>query len=164
MNAPVSVYLSAGSNIEPARHLRAAVAALRERYGALRLSPVYRSAPVGFAGQDFLNLVIGFETSERPAEILRFLESLHRRAGRDRRGGRLSSHSLDLDLLLYGDLVCETPPLPRDDILDYAFVLAPLADLAPDLAHPVSGRRIGELWAAFDKAQPPLKRIDLDLG
>ena len=125
---------------------------------------MYRSAPVGFDGRDFLNLVIAFETRDPPEEILRFIESLHRRAGRDRAAGRLSSHSLDLDLLLYGDLVCEQPPLPRDDILDYAFVLAPLADLAPALEHPLSGRRIDDLWAAFDRAQQPLRRVDIDLG
>ncbi|MDJ0929305.1 MAG: 2-amino-4-hydroxy-6-hydroxymethyldihydropteridine diphosphokinase [Gammaproteobacteria bacterium] len=167
MNAvaqPVSVFLSAGSNIDPVRHLRQAIAALDERYGPLQLSPVYRSAPVGSAGEDFLNLVIGFRTSETPDQVVAVLEDLHRQAGRERAVDGTASHTLDLDLLLHGDTVRDDEiRLPRPDILKFAFVLAPLTDLAPDLRHPVTGQSMQELWNAFDRDSQPLAREPVQL-
>ena len=162
--AAVDVYVSAGSNIDAAYHLRNACCALKARYPDLRISPVYRSAPVGFAGDDFLNLVVGFGTTDSVDQILEFLDSLHRQAGRQRDMPRLSSHTLDLDLLLYGDRISEhRPQLPHPDILHCAYVLAPLADLAPDQCHPVVGRRFAELWAVFDRHSQPLQREAMTL-
>lgn len=162
----VTAYVSAGSNIDPLPNLRLAVAELRRRFGRLRLSPVYRTPAVGFAGDDFLNLVLAFETSEPAAEVVAELERLHTLAGRQRGPNAFASRTLDLDLLLYGDAVMPEPPVkvPREDIRKYAFVLGPLADLAPGLVHPVTGETIGSLWAAFDRQGQPLTRIDVDLG
>lgn len=162
--APARVYLSAGSNIDPVKHLRQAIAALEERYGRLQLSPAYRSAPVGSPGEDFLNLVIGFQTSDTPEQIVAVLEELHRQAGRERAADGIASHTLDLDLLLHGDTIREDDiTLPRPDITQYAFVLAPLADLAPELRHPVTGQSMQELWQQFDRASQPLVRESLQL-
>ncbi|MXW21550.1 MAG: 2-amino-4-hydroxy-6-hydroxymethyldihydropteridine diphosphokinase [Gammaproteobacteria bacterium] len=149
MKASVRVYVSAGSNIDPRANLEAACAALKERYPDLELSPVYESPAEGFSGPPFLNLVVSFRTNEAPEEILEALAEREALVGRDRSGGKFASRTLDLDLLLYGDRVDEALKLPHPDIERYAFVLKPLADLAPHLRHPVSGATIAELWRSF---------------
>ena len=147
-----TVYLGLGSNIDAGKNLQIAVDALRRRYGELTLSPVYRSAPVGFEGPDFLNLVVALATEATPLEVLDEIERIHAMAGRQRGPDRYSSRPLDIDLLLYGD------------ILAYGFVLRPLADIAPDLAHPVTGRTIGDHWRAFDdRDRHPLTPVDVIL-
>ena len=158
------MYLGLGSNIDAERNLRLAVAALRRRYGELTLSPVYRSAALGFDGPDFLNLVVGLTTDASPHEILDEIERIHALAGRSRGPDRYSSRPLDIDLLLYGDRVEPAPlRLPRSDILEYGFVLRPLADIAADRVHPVTGRTIGEHWREFDGARHPLTTVDVIL-
>ena len=149
MTAPARVFVSAGSNIDPRAHLEAACAALEKQYGALTRSPVYESAPVGFSGPFFLNMVVAFETTGTPEQTLAFLAELETRAGRDRSMGKFSSRTLDLDLLLHGDTMDEALKLPHPDIERYAFVLRPLADLAPNLRHPINGATMQELWASF---------------
>lgn len=161
----VRALVGLGSNLERSKNLRLGVAELRERFGPLQLSPVYRNPAVGFDGPDFYNLVAAFDTDRAPDELVAVFEDIHRRAGRDRRRERLSSRTLDIDLLLYGDCVQDEPPLPRDDVLEYAFVLKPLVDIAPELRHPVSGRTLLDHWRdMLASGEPvPLSRIDLDL-
>jgi len=149
VSAAVRVFVSAGSNIDPRANLEAACAALKDHYPDLELSPLYESPAEGFSGPPFLNLVVSFRTNETPEEILEALAEREALAGRDRSGGKFASRTLDLDLLLYGDRVDEALKLPHPDIERYAFVLKPLADLAPDLRHPVSGVTIAELWQSF---------------
>ncbi len=141
-------YVSIGSNIERERHIQAALDALRERFGAVAHSPVYETAAVGFAGPPFYNLVAAFDTDWSPAELDAFFKSLEAAAGRERGGERFAPRTLDIDLLLWGDVVRrDAPPrLPRDEILRYAFVLQPLAELAPDRVHPETGRTLAALW------------------
>lgn len=148
-NPPASVFVSAGSNLDPRANLEAACRGLKERYREIELSPLYRSPAAGFSGPDFLNLVVGFRTEEAPAEIIERLAKLEANAGRDRSGGKYSSRTLDLDLLLYGDLINASLKLPHPDIERYAFVLKPLADLAPKLRHPTTGLTLSELWQSF---------------
>lgn len=154
----IEVFLSVGSNVEPARHIAAGVALLRARYGALALSPVYECPPVGFSGALFHNLVLSLATAESPFDVQQTLREIEQRCGRSRQGPRLQARSLDLDLILYGDQIIdgEALRLPRADILRYAFVLRPLADLAPQHRHPRLGRTYAELWRDFPqrKAQP----------
>ena len=159
--APVPVFVSIGSNIEPERHIRMAVQRLRERFGPLTVSPVYRSAAEGFEGEEFLNLVVGFSSGESPHVIVEELEKLHAAAGRVRGNSALASRTLDLDLLLYGDQVLNDGPVrvPRTDVTRYGFVLGPLADIAPDVRHPVTGERLADLWARFDKERHPIRRL-----
>ena len=147
--APVRAFVSAGSNIEPRANLQAACAALKERYPDLAISPVYESPAEGFSGPPFLNLVVSFRTSESPQEILQVLAEREALAGRDRSGGKFSSRTLDLDLLLYGNRVDEALKLPHPDIGRYAFVLKPLADLAPNLRHPVTAATLSEHWQSL---------------
>jgi 2-amino-4-hydroxy-6-hydroxymethyldihydropteridine diphosphokinase len=86
-------------------------------------------------------------------------------AGRRRGPEKFSSRPLDIDLLLYGSRVDPEPPLrlPRRDILEHGFVLRPLADVAPGLVHPLTGRTIAEHWQEFDVDSHPLTRVDVIL-
>ena len=159
------VFLGLGSNIDAESNLRLAVAELRSRFGELVLSPVYRSAALGFEGADFLNLVVGLRTDLSPNDLLVFIETIHSLAGRVRGPERYTSRPLDIDLLLYGDLVDPDPPLrlPRRDILVHSFVLRPLSEIAPDFIHPETQRSIAEHWREFDAACHPLTPVDVIL-
>ncbi|MGH8338618.1 MAG: 2-amino-4-hydroxy-6-hydroxymethyldihydropteridine diphosphokinase, partial [Gammaproteobacteria bacterium] len=135
------IFVGIGSNVEPERRVREAVQGLRQRFGALRISPVYQNPAVGFKGDDFLNLVVTFESSESVTAVHVALDEIESRSGRLRGGPRFAPRTLDLDLLLYGNLISEAPiRLPRREILNYAYVLKPLADLAPEQNHPLTGR------------------------
>ncbi len=156
------VFVSVGSNVDRERHLRGGLADLARAFAGLRCSPVYESEPVGFTGDPFYNLVASFET-ELPVEAVETrLSAIEDRHGRVRDGERFGPRTLDLDLLLYGDLVVDGPGLrlPRAEILEYAFVLKPLADLAPELLHPLAGRTLAQLWAERRGSTPPLAVVD----
>lgn len=157
----VDVYVSAGSNVDPEDNLRFACAELRRRFGSIDVSSVYRNSPVGFTGDDFLNLVLRFRTDESPEAVIAELERLHRLAGRVRGSARFAPRTLDLDLLLYGSAVLPDPPVrvPREDIGDYGFVLGPLAELAPELRHPVTLETMAAMWARFDRESHPMERV-----
>jgi len=161
----VTVFLGLGSNIDARSNLRLAVSELRERFGELIVSPVYQSRALGFDGDDFLNMVVGLETDMSPHDLLDCFESIHALAGRVRGPDRYTSRPLDIDLLLFGDLVdCEPPlRLPRRDVLAHNFVLRPLSEIAPDLVHPATQRTISEHWQSFDAACHPLTPVDVIL-
>ncbi|MCC6302887.1 MAG: 2-amino-4-hydroxy-6-hydroxymethyldihydropteridine diphosphokinase [Gammaproteobacteria bacterium] len=152
------VYVSIGSNIDRAAHIRAGVAALRERFRALRLSTVYETKAVGFAGDDFYNLVVCFDTERDVRRVASDLREIELAAGRERGTGRFAARTLDLDLLLYDDLVLDEEGirLPRDEILEYAFVLGPLAEIAAEASHPVLGTTFGALWEGFRRTEDSL--------
>lgn len=149
-------YVSIGSNIEKEKHVRAAVRALRQHYGTLTISRVYESSPVGFVGDNFYNLVVGFDTEESIDAVCAQLTAIEHANGRRRDGVRFGPRTLDLDLILYGDRVQHDGdcPLPRPEIREHAFVLRPLADIAPRERHPESGETYAAMAAAFhDPAQ-----------
>ena len=153
-------FLGLGSNIDPDANIRLGLAEIERRIGPPEVSPVYRAPALGFDSADFLNLVVGVETALSPEALLDAIEAIHVAAGRERDSGtRWVARTLDIDLLTYGDLVAPDPPLrvPRGDILDYAFVLRPLAELAPDAIHPLTGRTFREHWAEFDASDQPLE-------
>ncbi len=155
------IFVSLGSNIDRDHHLRRAATALREAFAGIALSPVYESAAFGFDGPPFYNAVARAETGLELDAVLGELRRIEDAQGRVRHADSFHSRTLDLDLLLYDDLVLETPTvaLPRDEILRHAFVLAPLADLAAEQRHPVSGVSYADLWAGFDQAKQPLMRV-----
>lgn len=156
-------YLGLGSNVDARANIRSGIAALRATFGEVALSPIYRAPAVGFAGDDFINLVACIETALGPLELRDFLHELEDRHGRDRSQPKFSDRTLDIDILLYDDLYLLSPALeiPRDEILTAAHVLRPLADLAPDLQHPVLRRGMAELWGEFPGDQAGLEVIDL---
>ena len=144
------VYLSLGSNLEPQKNLAAAVAELRQRFGAVLVSPTYRFAAVGFDGPDFLNLAVGIDTDLEPHALNDWLHALEARHGRRRDVPRYSSRTLDIDIVLYGDRVLSGAghlEIPRGELLQ-TFVLQPLADIAPQAMHPVLRRSRAELWSS----------------
>ena len=159
------VYVSLGSNMDPEVNLQTGVRELRRRFGELQVSAVYRNAAVGFDGDDFLNLVAAFESDISAREVCESIDGIHNLVGRVRDSGKWESRPLDIDLLLYNDLVKDEPPVrvPRGDVLEYSFVLRPLAELAPDLRHPVTGRTMLEHWQAFDASEHPLEMVSVDL-
>lgn len=146
-----TVYLGLGSNQDAERHIASGILALRETFGQLDISPMYRSTAVGFEGSDFINGAARIQTDWPVGRLKQWLCDLEDRHGRDRSQPKFSDRSLDIDILLYGDQigVINDLELPREEILKYAHVLKPLADLAPDLAHPVTGRTFADHWKTF---------------
>lgn len=157
------VYLGLGSNIEPERHLRAGIVALEEKFGRLRLSPVYRSAAVGFPGADFINACAEIETGLEPVDLKAWLSGLEDAHGRRRGMPKFSDRTLDIDVLLHGDRVGDfgEVTLPRGEILKYAHVLKPLTDLIPGHRHPLTGKTFAEHWRDYD-GDRGLEVVDFD--
>lgn len=157
------VYVAAGSNIQPEMNLRSALAALKRRVGDLRLSRAYRNRAAGFEGPDFINLIIGFETELTLTEVMSVLQAVEGLCGRARKAPKFEPRTMDLDLLLYGDMVCATHAvtLPRPDLIKRAYMLGPLAELAPDLVHPTLKQTMAELWKGFDQAAHPLQVVEI---
>jgi 2-amino-4-hydroxy-6-hydroxymethyldihydropteridine diphosphokinase len=160
----VTVYVGLGSNLDRENRLRRAVAALREQFGAVELSPVYNSAAVGFHGSDFLNLVARFDSDREIESIVKIFHRIEDDLGRDRSLPKFASRPIDLDMLLYGDRIIDLPGIrtPRPEILENAFVLKPLQDLAPDLLHPEAGETMVELWRRMAPDAPGLEVYPLD--
>lgn len=158
------VWLSLGSNVDRERHIGAALAALRGQFGALVVSPVYDCGAVGFAGDPFLNLVVGIDTAWSVGELAAWLRALEEANGRVREPGRrFNDRTLDIDILTYGDAtgVIDGVELPRGEILRHAFVLRPLADVAPEELHPVLRVGYRELLARKDFSGQPMVRVEL---
>jgi len=155
------VFVAAGSNVEPERNLAKAAAALAKHFPDIEFSPWYRNAAVGFAGEDFINFVLGFSTDRSVHEVRETLREVEALCGREPGAPKWAPRSMDLDMLLYGDLVHDEPGLhlPRPDLLKRPFMLGPLADLVPELRHPTEHATIGELWQRFDRAAHPMTRV-----
>lgn len=158
-----TVYLGIGSNLRPEHNFKLAVQELARRFELIDVSQVYRNKAVGFKGDDFLNAVACIATTLSPQELSDNLEEIHDLAGRRRGASANVSRTLDIDLLLYDDLVVNNPPLqlPRDDILLYPFVLGPLAEIAPKLVHPETGRTMASHWADVAPNTYSLTKEDL---
>lgn len=158
------VFLGVGSNIEREENIRGAIGALRAAFGELVISPVYESRAVGFDGDNFYNLVVAFDTDREPGEVARQVQEIERRFGRERHPQRFAPRTLDLDVLLYGNLILQEGGLdiPRKDIGRYAFVLRPLVDIAGDRRHPVTGESFAELWRRFNSSDQDLWQVDVD--
>jgi 2-amino-4-hydroxy-6-hydroxymethyldihydropteridine diphosphokinase len=156
------VFVAAGSNVEPERNLAKAAAELQRVFGEVRFSPWYRNRAVGFEGDDFINLVVGFETNLPLSEVIGRLREIETLCGRPRNAPKWAPRSMDLDILLYGDVVVDEPQLklPRPDLLKRPYMLGPLADIAPEVRHPTENMTIGELWQRFDRDAHPMQKID----
>ncbi len=161
-------YLSLGSNIDAERNLHSAVKALRSQFGDVLLSPIYQTTAVGFDGDDFLNAAARLETGLEPAALDAWLHALEDSHGRRRDVPRFSSRPLDIDLLLYDNLVLKgrgNLELPRPELAEQAFVLRPMLDIAPQCVHPTIGRTLREIWASMpvaDRERVRVSRVGLD--
>ena len=156
------IYLSLGSNIDREARLTFALDALHRLFGDLILSPVYESDSVGFEGDSFYNLVVGIDTEESIREVSSKLKKIEDDNGRDRTAPRFGPRSLDIDILTMDDFCGEQDgiTLPREEVLENAFVLLPLSDVAPDVVHPVTGFTFAEHWKKYDQAKQRLWRVD----
>jgi 2-amino-4-hydroxy-6-hydroxymethyldihydropteridine diphosphokinase len=154
-------YISIGSNIDKDKNILASLHALEHHFGKLTPSSIYESESVGFTGDTFYNLVVGFNSELGVKEVAKQLRQIELDNGRTRDSQKFSSRTLDLDLILYDDLILNDGRLqiPRDEIERYAFVLEPLAEIAPALKHPISHISYAELWEKFDNTHLKQKRV-----
>ena len=154
-------FISIGSNIDKEIHIPSSLNALKKQFGKLVISSLYETEAVGFEGDDFHNLIVQFDAiceAKAVAKLLRQIELDH---GRTRDSRKYAARTLDLDLILYGDQIISDGRLqiPRDEIERYAFVLEPLAEIAPDFLHPISHKSYAQLWSEFDKTNLEQKKI-----
>jgi len=150
------VYLGLGTNLgNKEQNLRFAVQDIEKRIGkVVSLSAFYATAPWGFSSDNaFLNAAVCVETELSPLEILSITQSIEHEMGRIHKSvnGVYSDRVIDIDLLLCGSLVLDTPALrlPHPLMQERSFVMEPLAEIAPEVVHPVSGKTIRELYRAL---------------
>lgn len=155
------IHVGIGSNVARRSNIRSGVCALREHFGDVAVSMVYESAAIGFEGDPFYNLVARFESDRDINALVTTLRQIEDRHHRDRTLPSFGPRTLDIDLLLYGNVVSHEGKLqlPRDEIDRYAFVLRPLAELSGEWRHPVSGQAFSEMWQHFDQPSQPLTVI-----
>lgn len=152
------IYLSIGSNIDRERSIRRAIEQLREIFGKLTISTVYESEAVGFDGDAFYNLVVGFDSASGWEDIQQQLRQIEDDNGRERGAEKFNPRTLDIDLLIYGDLDLQDRgiDLPRAEIFEYAFVLKPLSEIAGMECHPQTGEDYSTIWSRFDHSTQTL--------
>ncbi|UXA50344.1 2-amino-4-hydroxy-6-hydroxymethyldihydropteridine diphosphokinase [Xanthomonas prunicola] len=159
-----TVLLSLGSNVQPTHYLRLAVAALRTRFGQIDVSPAYRMPAVDFDGPDFVNNAVVLQTDLELDALDHWLHALEDAHGRDRSCPHFSDRTLDVDVVFFGDCIVEGPRhlrIPRPE-LKHAFVLKPLADIAPDFIDPLSGQTLAALWQAHPQYGSAFTTVELD--
>ena len=148
------IFFSLGSNIKPEKNIEFAKKQLQKNFGELLVSSLFKTKAVGFKGDDFFNLVIKASTHERPETVINHLHDIERQTGREPSTGQFNSRTLDIDLLLYGDLINASFNLPRDEILKYEFVLEPLAEIFPEGIHPIENKSYQALFFELKALSP----------
>ena len=160
-----AVYVAAGSNVAPLENLRRALDVLDRHFAPLTVSGAYANAAVGFAGEDFINLVVGFRTDLTVQQVIDRLHEAEVACGRERLAPKWAPRTMDLDILLYGDKVCVEPgfTLPRPDLLKRPYMLGPAAEIVPGFVHPLTRRTLDDLWREMHSTQAAhaLRPVDL---
>jgi 2-amino-4-hydroxy-6-hydroxymethyldihydropteridine diphosphokinase len=157
------VFVAGGSNVEPEKNLKLALAELERSHGPLHISPAYRNQAVGFEGVDFINLVVGFKTNDDVIQVRERLQKIEALCGRPPDAPKWAPRSMDLDILLFGDEVRDEPGLvlPRPDLVRRPYMLKPIVDIAPDFEHPTLHKTMRELWEAFEEKDHQMSVVDL---
>ena len=154
-------FISIGSNIDKEIHIPSSLNALKKQFSNIVTSSLYETEAVGFEGDDFHNMIVQFDSSLEAKAVAKILRQIELDHGRTRDSRKYAARTLDLDLILYGNLIISDGRLqiPRDEIERYAFVLEPLAEIAPDFLHPVSHKSYAQLWDEYDKTGLMQKKI-----
>ena len=157
------VHLNVGSNQNRRINIRLAIKAIEQYFSNIVLSSLFESPSEGFKGNDFYNVGVNITTLKTSNEVVDILRDIENSLGRDRSLPKFSSRMIDLDLVLYGGIIDETLNVPRKDILKYAFVLAPLAELNPEAIHPLESTSYQNLWKTFQSKQDyNLKKYNIE--
>jgi 2-amino-4-hydroxy-6-hydroxymethyldihydropteridine diphosphokinase len=160
------VYVAIGGNVDPERWFPVAARELQRRFPGAKFSSCYRNPAYGFEGADFINAVAGFDTARSPDSVVNDCHEVEALCGRRRDDPKWAPRVMDVDLLLHGDTIAETSAyrLPRPDLLRRCYMLGPLAEIAPALRHPATGRTIAEHWQELSREPHSLERIALPLN
>jgi 2-amino-4-hydroxy-6-hydroxymethyldihydropteridine diphosphokinase len=160
------VFVAIGSNVDAAERMVQAAGALKRSFSDTHFSHCYANPAFGFEGPNFINAVVGFHTELPIPPLLAVLRDIEFQCGRGADDPKWGPRAMDLDLLLYDAVVGAGAgyTLPRPDLLKRAYMLGPLAQLAPQCVYPPAGPTIGQLWARFPNAQHSLTRVELDLN
>ena len=151
------IYIGIGSNVNPSYHINCGLTALEQQFCQLVVSSVFETEPVDSSGNNFYNLVVACLTDDEPQQVVVKLKQIEQQNGRNRHSAQ---KTLDLDLLCYGQQVQKQPfTLPHHEITKYAFVLKPLAEIAPTAKLPGTEQTYQQLWQQFDQHNQRLWRV-----
>ena len=166
MNEATPVYVAAGSNVDALANLRRALDMLQRHFAPLTVSAAYANAAVGFEGDDFVNLVLRFDTRLDVHAVIDRLHEAEAACGRGRDAPKWAPRAMDLDILLFGELQCDEPglKLPRPDLLKRPYMLGPAAEIAPQLVHPTAHRTLASLWHDMQESQAAHTMRPVELG
>jgi len=153
------IFVGVGSSINRQENIREGIFLLKDNFGELKLSSVFESESVGFKGGLFYNLVVELNSELSISLFIKTLKEIEVQLGRPEKAIKFAPRTLDLDLLLYGQEIDHTLDLPRAEITENAFVLQPLAELAPTLVHPVLGVSYQYLWSQFPAGKQKLWKV-----
>lgn len=142
-----NIHINIGSNQNRRANIAQALEGLRLNFFDIQCSDIFESASVGFKGDNFYNVGVNATTDLNIVDVISVLHTIEDRQGRDRLKPKFSSRGVDLDLVLYDEVIDEAHNLPRDDILKYNFVLLPLAQLNPQARHPIERKTYFQLCA-----------------
>ena len=157
------IFISLGSNVDRERYVIDGLNALTQAFGELTVSSLFESEAVGFEGDAFYNLVVGIDTSDNIELVVKKLRVIEYAHGRSQNAKKFSSRTLDLDLLLYDDLILQQPAqIPRNEIGTNAFVLWPLSEIAGELIHPLLKQSYCQLWQNYDKSSQNLRKVPIN--